>query len=481
MKKSVILLGLVTIFAFGCSKAPAPSVPVVSAPEPQVDQPVSQAGVFFPGVFLTEIPKSDFKNLKLTDFPSMDGRGRLARAEVWNNRLFILGYPHVAEYNWKGEMLAYTNTAQVECADDFAILKNSLFVACYNKGIYEINLESNKIVNFYDQKNGLTNLQNLQLSVDGKYLWVGTFEGVAKIDAESQKVAFYGAELKAGGTKFNARVHARNGEVWAQVIASAYSEGGASQYDYKSDTWTAYGPTYFKTKETDRIDFNQFIVSDKGIFTWFQDGGPHDMVLKKFDPTNDSWTTVYTADYNNFEGNVAKYLPPTESYTNSELVYSQPGASHPEMKVFDGSKWQSFAFKWKQTNALVFFNDQYYLLTESGLEVLGKEDKFPKLIAPSDKVYSGQSPEQSALFITDDQKYLVFLSNDMNDMMGEWADFSIGVYNLTSGKFFDRDIDLKEFMDSLPAGSREVQHTYKNDVLTLNFANNKSLTIDLAK
>lgn len=465
MKKLVVLLGLLSIFAFGCSKAATPT-------EPVQEEPKSEAGVFPPGAFLTEIPKDNFEALKLEDFPGSEHRRMLGG--VWEDRVFLLGYPYVYEYSWNGEMLAYTDTKQVECADDFVVIKNSLFVSCYNKGIYEVNLETNKVVNFYDQKSGIKNIQNLTLAADEQFLWVGTFDGVAKIDTESGKVAFYTSELKIVGQQFNTRVYARNGEVWAQVIAADPSEGGASKYDYKTDTWHSYGPAAFKTTDLGRVDFNPFIVSDNGIFVGLQDGGPEKEVLKKFDAEKDTWETVYTEAYKKFNENVEKYLPPLETYTNSGWA----GAN--KVKVFDGSKWREFDFKYANYRAMVFFSNQYYLLTDAGLEIFGQEDKLPQKIASSDKIY-GIFSENSELFVTDDQKYLVFLTNGTNEMMGGWTEFSVGVYNLTSGEFFDREIDFKPFEESLPAGVANLTHTYANEKLTLNFPDGKTSVIDLVK
>ncbi len=391
-----------------------------------------------PGAFVYRVEVDDFENMELVDFPTAEEYYNWPKAAVWEDRLFYLSFPHVLEYSWSGELLGYTDLDEVECSTDMELVGDDLFVACRDVGIYQIDLNTNEVTDFYDSSDGLLSLQNPDLGHSGDVLWMGTFDGLAKIYPETGEVVFYDDELGVEG-KLGTRVFARGSEVWITITANAYSPGYAMRYDYENDSWDAYGPEDFKTESTDRIDFNNFIVSDDGVYVTFQDGGPSKVMLKKFNPDTDAWDEIYFDAYTEFNENFESYLPAPETYKS--VVYENWGyGQYVDAQIYDGDEWVTVDLDVYNFIDFVYDEvDKYYLLGSSALYSFLETDRLPEKIADSVNIWTTNFSE---LFIDEENKYVVFFSAEMNEMMGTWTAMSVGVYDVDSGEFFD---DYLEF------------------------------------
>ncbi len=409
----------------------------------------SEPVTFEPGegaVFLTSVPFEDA--MMVEDFPDSERDGFGEAAVVWQDRLFVKSTHHIFEYDWEGNVLAYSDSALVPMARDMALIGDSLFVASWEEGIYEVDLASNRVVNFYDAEDGLENVQNLQFAVDGETLWVGTFQGVARIDTATDEIRFYEEELNVEGSTFSSDVFAHDGDVWATVRANANSEGGASHYDAKTDTWTAYGPSAFMTDASaERVDLMNFTVSDEGVFVTFQENGPSHEVLQKFDPAQDTWNTVFESSAETFMLMLPSKLPARESYSSSHYDDTAQTVS-----IFDDGIWKIIPAPTKTYAAIVHEGEVYYLLSSSGIERFSKGDSFPEVIVESQVTVGPDSSTSSTFFITEDRRYLVFFVAEINQMPGAWMYAEAGVYDLNTSIFSEAFLDLSTLSyEELPA------------------------------
>ncbi len=422
----------VLVVANGCSLIEEDVV----VEEVEGEEAVSHA----PGAFLYRIPMDDFENMELTDFPSAEIYYTWPKAAVWSGRLFYLSYPHVLEYSWNGELLGYTDLDEVECSTDMELVGDDLFVACRDVGVYQIDLNTNEVTYIYDASDGLLSLVNPDLGHSGDVLWMGTFDGLAKIYPETGEVVFYDEELGVEG-KLGTRVFVRGSEVWISISANAYSTGYAMRYDYESDSWDAYGPEDFKTENATRIDFQDFIVSDEGVYVTFQDGSPSKETLKKFNPDTDSWDEIYFDTYVEFNENFESYLPAPETYKS--VIYENRGYDqYDDAQIYDGDEWVTADLDVYKFIDFVYDEvDSYYLLGSDGLYSFVETDRFPEKIATTDNLWSTSF---SKIFIDEENEYVVFFSAEMNEMMGTWTTLRIGVYDVETGEFFDDYIELDQ-------------------------------------
>ncbi|MBD3360849.1 hypothetical protein GF366_03545 [Candidatus Peregrinibacteria bacterium] len=439
MKKILLVIVFVSLIFSSCTGSPQNSY------EEEVIKDESTQG---PAVFLDSIPTEDFYNLTIEDFPSTKPYYSIPDGYIWNDNLYYLSYPYIFKYDLEGNLLAYTDPEIIKDAKELILIDNYLFIGSQDLGIYEVDLNNNVVSNFYDSENGLKSLQNFHFASDNNILWTGTFEGVAKINIQNEKIKFYDSELGIEGSfpsYYNSMVYARNSDIWAVVKANARSKGGTSNYDKVNDSWVAYGPEDFKTEDTGRIDFDKFVVSDEGVFAAFQDGGPEKLVLKKFNPVSNQWEEVYSAPYSEFNNNVDEYLPPPETYVSSQMQ-RDVGGFIKRFRVYHNNKWIEVPIVEKNFSAMVLGpDDQYYLLTNNGLETFSKDDDFPKQLISSDSV---NDFGQSKLILTDDNKYIVFFSILINDMLGKWMNFGIGVYDIANDSFFDSVIEMEDLSES---------------------------------
>lgn len=435
-----------------------------------------------PGVFLNKIPVDDFENLTLEDFPTMQVYYNWPKVGIWNGRLFFLSFPHVIEYNWDGEIIAYTDLDKVQCSTDMELVGDDLFVMCREVGLYQIDLNTNQITNFYDRSDGLKSLQNPDLGHSGDVLWMGTFDGVAKIYPESGEVVFYDDLLGIPG-KLSSQLYARGGEVWVTINANAYSSGYALRYNGETDSWDKYDMTDLGTEERGRLDFDEFILADEEVFVAVrEENGPQKIVLKKFNQETDTWDEVYYAAYVEFNENYEAYLP--DSATYEEVAYNQSSNGGFEyMEIYDGKEWVDIELDIYSNIAIVGDGTTpYYILGTDGIYSFAKKDRLPK------KVANGTNKEAwayhySEFFMDAENKYVVAFSASINDMGGGWYGLSVGVYDIENDSYFEDYVDFDEYLypENWETGFEisEPEFDYENGMISFEVVEMGDVTIDL--
>jgi len=374
-------------------------------------------------IFHTKGLSEKFAKLTQEDLPSyQDPRGRIPIAS-WNGSVYAAAQQHVVKYGLDGKFLGMTYLEDLDCANDLAVMGDSLFVACWGKGLYEINLETEKIVYKYDASNGLLNLSNLQLVPTDSYLWIGTFGGVARLEQATHEMKFYRTELGIPGEIFSTRIVAENGQVWALVGANAYTPGGAALYDEQMQTWKAYVTKDFKTKDLTRIDFNGFVVTESAAFALYQDEGPDDTIISRLDFGQPKWQVVARGGYEPM-GVQFKDLTGFASY-------SQERAN----TLFDGGKWKvrvmvknkmvSIPIDAENYLTMLKYGDEaYYFITMAGFQVLMPQDVMPRTI-PSDF----KSADINRLLRSPDGRLVIASSIARSDYDGTLGDIQVLVYD----------------------------------------------------
>ncbi len=421
-------------------------------------------------VFLNEIPKDDFAALTLEDFPSYSA-GYSRGVAVGENSFYVVSDPYVLNYAFDGTILSYANPKVLTCGVAAAVVGEKLFVACRQEGIYEIDLNKNEIVYNYTKADGLEEYQNPNFAVQGKTLWVGTFDGVAKINTETRKVRFYD-ELNFPGSHLGATVYVNGDSVWATIAANAYNSGSAGYYNSGDDTWTTFGIKDFKKTDLDRVDFERFVVSSEGVFASFQDGGPANTVLTKFDPTSQTWNEIYSAGWGEFGENVAAHLPQPSTYTDYEIEYSYENPLAKFTIYRDGSSIVGVP-TFLALSPLI--KDTYYLLSSTGIYSFSEEDAFPKLVV--EDRFPGRD---SRFFVSDGDKYLVILSANVNEMGGGTNSYAVQVLNLKDKGYYLLEIDAGKLAEEdLFQVSDKIQMKQDGQKMYVELTSGKKLTLDL--
>jgi hypothetical protein len=143
-------------------------------------------------VFLSAIPAGRFDDLKLDDLPSTMLSGQDLPIAVANNHLFRPTPRHLLEYDHSGRLVRYSDPAVFACSDGYAPritgVGRTLYAGCLDDAVYEIDLEANRVVARYGYEAGLTNVQNFDLVSDGGVLWIGTMEGIFRLDRATREV-----------------------------------------------------------------------------------------------------------------------------------------------------------------------------------------------------------------------------------------------------------------------------------------------------
>lgn len=144
----------------------------------------------------------------------------------------------------------------------------------------------------YTTANGLVNGFNLELGVDpfaAHSLWIETFDGISRLDTESNTFTNYTKEIGAQGVQFSIHtMRFTQDAVWAVVVASSASRGGVARFDRNSGTWSFWGPNSFGL--FDRVDFNDFAVSNDHALATVDNN------IFGFDRKTDGWKKIITVD-----------------------------------------------------------------------------------------------------------------------------------------------------------------------------------------
>jgi hypothetical protein len=358
-------------------------------------------------VFISAIPSNRFDELKLEDLPSTPEPGYFQSSANYQDHVFVASNHHILEYDAAGTLVRYSDRSVFDCPDSLTsvitLADDTLYAACWNVGIYEINLKTNRITYLFDQTNGLTNTQNIEPIVNGNIVWAGTFNGVAKIDRKTRAVNMYTDALNihcrsrdgAGSQNVSLRVH--NNDVWAISLCGT----GVSQYQADSDSWKNYSPADFNQRDVSSINFDAFIVSDKETVAIHQDGGPDYETLSRFNRETKKWEYVSDTSYANMYKEYADYL--------SQATRTTP-------KIVSDRRYYALSGQ---------RDHRYFLMSTAGLEEYSQKDSFPTLLGKA----TLSSTSGYRMIISESGRYIVGIGDTINDMGGEWIESEVIMYD----------------------------------------------------
>ncbi len=405
-------------------------------------------------VFIHGISKT-FENLTPNDLPSVNVGGYRGAVQ-YKDTLFALGKNHVLQYDLNGNLIAFTDQNILNCPwpelSDIALIKNLLFVACQGKGIYEIDLQKNQMGDFYNQNNGLPSVTNLQFAIDGNDLWIGTFDqGVVKMNINTKTINSYKKELGILTKKFSTGVRAKNGDIWVIITADWANEGGLSHYNKTTNSWKFYTPKDFKTRELERIDFDKVIVSEKGVFVEFQNGGPDYETLSKYNSKLDHWEPIFEASYQEFYQYLSSYLPQRETYLSIDTPIKNNSRIF-SIEIFDGKTWKEIPTYGKEYTVISEpINDTRYLAySGGGIDIITRGNNFPtpwKQISSLKEIY----PESyGKFFTTPNKEYTVLMAPDINLMENYIKGYIAIVISNSTREIFEKEIKNNKEQTLLP-------------------------------
>ncbi len=402
-KKRVILLVLVimVMIAMGYSVLRFwPSQQVNYTPQTQTKNTksvTSSSSAFFQ----TGISEKQLASVVVADLPnSRDIRGVIE----YDGRIWYSGDGSLIEYDPElGEIVRYSNLTKVNCDSNLVIVGGFLYVPCRsldeNKEtdsvseyplyqLYKINPKTYSVEKIYKKSDGLLNQSNFEVySTGDRYIWIATFEGVAKLDTKTDAIVYYTDDLGIYGTHFGVNSIIPDGErVWAVVSANAESVGGISLYDPKTNTWKGFGPKSLKEVDDNRLDFEYTAQGGSaiklvpgGIQVAFRDGeDPRILVEKKYSYQTDTWTTVNKVAYDgNYYDSESKRL--AKEYTS----LSMQGARFEDEDaltsiILHGKKYDVNGRAYLGASSVV--NGKRYFLTGGSVDVLREGERLPKVL-----------------------------------------------------------------------------------------------------
>lgn len=250
----------------------------------------------------------------------------------------------------KGGELVYRLKHNIPCSPaykDYEIVGNSIFLVCKKDNetaqfpdeflIKEVNLETGAVENIWSEADGLTSSLNIQLLSFNNALWVGNYEGVSRINLETNQIEKSFNEILTGYSNIEVDLHSNGTELWGTMGSNVNSAGGVAYYDIDADTWFAYKYNDFPNTDA-RIDPDSFNFVNNQISFIYTDKD-FNQLLTVFDTNLRRWTHEKTfADY-------------TESDSWRSDIYSK-------ILLADNLKINS------QTSQLYFLENGQELLTE---------------------------------------------------------------------------------------------------------------------
>ncbi|MBI2483097.1 hypothetical protein HYV74_02865 [Candidatus Uhrbacteria bacterium] len=427
---------------------------VPSAPEPAPEAPP---------LFLSWKTTRAVATLQLDELPSVgsglrrvipyrDGFMVLTERASWMERSQVLWYADDSAPQ-RVHLIAQLNPRAVSGCEvhDIAIVRDVLYLGCLDVGVMEIDLIAPRILGSYGIRAGIPDLRNFHFAVDGDALWVGTYNGAARIDVQSRTVRAYRAELGIRGALLNVEMYARNGEVWALVRAHAESAGGVARYDASRDQWIAYGPDAFGVRDRSRIDFEEFIVSDHGVFAVYQDGGPDNVVLATTYERDGRWIPIAHGKYR--DGSRARMLqeqlPPRATYVDAE-EQRDPQGMPMAIRAFRGGAWVTItpdpAFHSYYAVLPGSATVPAFVISSIGIEAVAASDFYPRLVARTahaDILRSAAWDGRIALERSADRRYIAVAARDVQAMDGAVTGFWYAIFDHAhGGVLMERRVDV---------------------------------------
>lgn len=407
--------------------------------------------------FKTGVNNISLPQVKLNNLPNTkDVRG----VAEYKGHVWLSGDGSIVEFDPSSHTIVrYSDPTQANCDSNLVIINSYLYVPCHMYGaleqkdendnpvygIYKINLKTFTVEKVFTNKDGLRNQQNYRIYADDSYVWIGTFEGVGRIDTRSDTVVFFQNELGISGTHFSiSTILVDKDYVWVYVTANTYSTGGVALYNKETQTWTPFGPKELKMDSSDNridLDWTSYGYAIKkipgGIQIAFPDGENETYYLlgenQYFYATGEWEKLPRTLESSGPNSEVSdnylqeKYLPDRDYTRNDEKGFAQ---------IYDPkTNKQKYIVNGRAFLAIYdMVNSKRYLITSSSIDVLTQSAKLPKIVLetgrdidtsrprPTETDISFHAPKKgSVAFVVDVNYYPGFEGPDYWGTMRIWA------------------------------------------------------------
>ncbi len=397
--------------------------------------------------FIFSIPKP-IKDIALGDLPNNANPYNVIRHK---DRLWFAGDGSIIEYDTKsGKLVNYSNPKKGNCNSNIVIASGYLFTSCSMKGVKEFDSEyagkpnedlryaifkidpiNHGIKHIFTPKDGLTNTNSYVLYADGDTVWVGTQNGVGRINAVTNQVKFYtGKELGMERNDKDLTIPAGaspnkdhnfsvitmlidKNYVWAAIdtVKPPYpgfpSSGGLSLYDKRTKIWGAFEIYDLKDQSPTGFGLLGIKTIPGGIEIGFDDGyigGRRNwmdkqnlnyrksysrFVEKQYAYSAKKWTTINELPHS------SEYYQKTQAYISSKYFTRSPHESpfnpfYPLSQPIDEygltqlrSPNSSETFQLDGRNNLFIspmIGNKRYLLTNATIDVIDDTSPFRQLL-----------------------------------------------------------------------------------------------------
>ncbi len=343
------------------------------------------------------------ERLEIDDFPDF----KTIRGVVhYQDKVWMSGGGSLVEFDTSNNSVTrYSDPQVVNCDDNLAVVGNHLFVPCRSLtsysdepgsdsppyGIYKVNLETNQVDYVYTDKDGLLNRENYKIYSDGNYVWVATFNGVARINSLTDEIEFFQQELKINATKFGiASILPDKNYVWVIVNAHAYSKGGLALFNKMTQEWKAFGPEELRDDgRYERVDvefsFGRYALKliPGGVRVGFREKEPDFsgdiLVEKEYNYSTGAWVKANSMPITgkHFETG-RQQLAETYSITSEYGEKDQNGFT----QLFIGEKSQPrYTINGRDFLSISeVISNKRYLITSASLDYINSSSQFPEII-----------------------------------------------------------------------------------------------------
>lgn len=329
----VLLVVVGTVYYF--SKRHNVSLPQMKPPASQASSQLQKTAITKNDFFFTSIPRP-IKDITVNDLPN---NAFVRNVVTYNDQLWFAGSGSLIAYDAKkSQLVGYSNPKKGFCDSNVVLANNFLFTSCRMNNVAEFSKEYSgrpdyaqyaiikldpktyQIKHVYLPKDGLLDTSNFVLYQDGDIVWVATSNGVAAIDATTDKVSFYIDELGIQGTVHSiGKIFVDDKYVWAYTNSNAYSTGGLSLFSKATKTWKPFGPQELKDRRPSNFDLESlangygFKLIPGGIQAAYRDG---DITVG-----NETFDRLVEKQYNYNTGKWTKKSeqPATGSYYTSSI------------------------------------------------------------------------------------------------------------------------------------------------------------------
>lgn len=407
----------------------------------------------------------------------------------YKNHLWFTSDGSLIEYDPKTQkMVAYSNAKKYNCGRDIVLIHDYIYAPCNidniddafgttnilhttyftgHSGILRIDPNTHNITKVFSKQDGLVNQYNLQLYTDNEDIWVGTFDGVARINTTNDKVAFFKQQLGFPDVNKSYSINhliIDKDYVWVFFGSHVESQGGVALYNKKTDTWTAFGPSELKeSPERFDLDFGSNSYHAKlipnGIQIAFRDGkvGNEDkLVEKQYNYDTKVWrkVTEYVATGADYD-KTYKLLEST--YPTTHQKYSFVDSSGlVQLKIPGENKTYQLDGR---TNYILsqLVNGKRYILTSGTVDVIDDSQPFRQIVVKLEKQLLGSigfaeeiNYQQLIHFFVDPQTMLALVIHPSCEGMGCDGHQSAWLVDLNNKEI--KKIYTVE--DKLPAGDK---------------------------